>query len=108
MTNSYAHDPDCDFWFDHDEQECTCSRPDLRPPAADPAQDLRAIRVEITELKRRIDDLEARGCDRFLVRLNAPPNISPGDEKAPPPTGHMAPYPAAAEMEASSPPPAFP
>jgi len=21
MTNPYAHDPDCDFWFDHYEQE---------------------------------------------------------------------------------------
>ena len=40
-----------------------------------PAQDLHAIRVEVAELKRRIDALEARGCDRFLVRLNAPPNI---------------------------------
>jgi hypothetical protein len=60
MANLYAHDPDCDFWFDHDEQECTCSRPGLRPPAADPTQDLRAICVEIAELKRRIDDLEAR------------------------------------------------
>jgi hypothetical protein len=60
MANPYAHHPDCDFWFDHYEQECTCSRPDLRPPAADPAQDLRAIRDEIAELKRRIDDLEAR------------------------------------------------
>jgi hypothetical protein len=49
--------------------------------AADPAQELRAIRVEVAELKRRIDALEARGCDRFLVRLNAP-NISSGDEKA--------------------------
>jgi hypothetical protein len=34
--------------------------PGLKPPAADPAQDLRAIRVEIAELKRRIDALEAR------------------------------------------------
>jgi hypothetical protein len=31
-----------------------------KPPAADPAQELRAIRVEIAELKRRIADLEAR------------------------------------------------
>src|SRR3954453_21815040 len=59
MTNPYAHDPDCDFWFDHYPNECTC-RPVLKPPAADPAQDLRAIRAEIAELRRRIDQLEAR------------------------------------------------
>src|SRR3954464_10259186 len=90
MTNPYAHAPGCDFWLDHHEQECTCSRPGLRPPDADPAQDLRAIRVEIAELKRPIDDLEVRGCDRFLVGLNAPPNISSGDENALPSTGHKA------------------
>jgi hypothetical protein len=61
MANLYAHDPDCDFWFDHYDFECTCSHAGLKPPAADPAQDLRAIRVEIAELKRRIDDLEVRG-----------------------------------------------
>ena len=55
MPNPYAHDPDCDFWFDHYESECTCSRPGLKP-----TQDLRAIRDEIAELKRRIEDLEAR------------------------------------------------
>ena len=60
MTNPYAHDPDCDFWFDHYESECTCSRPGMKPPTADPVQDLRAICAEIAELKRRIDDLEAR------------------------------------------------
>jgi len=30
------------------------------PPAADPAQDLRAVRDEIAELKRRIEVLEVR------------------------------------------------
>jgi len=24
MTNPYAHDPDCDFWHDHYDFECTC------------------------------------------------------------------------------------
>jgi hypothetical protein len=59
MTNPYAHDPDCDFWHDHHESECTCSASASRP-AADPAQDLCAIRAEIAELKRRIEQLEAR------------------------------------------------
>jgi hypothetical protein len=44
---------------DHYDSECTCGASASRP-AADPAQDLRAIRVEITELKRRIDQIEAR------------------------------------------------
>jgi hypothetical protein len=47
-----------------DEQECTfsasASRPGLKPPAADPAQDLGPIRDKIAELRRRIDQLEAR------------------------------------------------
>jgi hypothetical protein len=64
MTNPYAHDPDCGFWFDHYEQECTCrasaSRPGMQPPDADLLQDLRAIRDEIAELKWRIEQLEAQ------------------------------------------------
>jgi hypothetical protein len=60
MTNPYAHDPNCDYWFDHYDSECTCSRPGWKPPAADPARELRAIRDEIAELKRRIERLEAR------------------------------------------------
>jgi hypothetical protein len=40
MINPYAHDPDCAFWFDHYESGCTCSRPDQKPPAADPAQEM--------------------------------------------------------------------
>ena len=56
MTNPYAHHADCDFWHDHYEHECTCSRPGMNPPA----QDLCAIRAEIAELKRRIERLEAR------------------------------------------------
>src|SRR5689334_2486782 len=70
MTNPFAHDRDCDFWFDHYESECTCSSPGLRP-VDDPAQVLRAIQSEIAVLKRRIEDLEARvaastmpGCGR--------------------------------------------
>jgi hypothetical protein len=55
MANLYAHDPDCDFWFDHYESEYTCGRPGLKP-----AQDLRAIWDEIAELMRRIEQLEAR------------------------------------------------
>jgi len=60
MTNPFAHDPGCDFWFDHYPNECTCSRPGWKPPAADPAQEMRAVRVEIAELRRRIERLEAR------------------------------------------------
>jgi hypothetical protein len=60
MTNPYAHHADCDFWHDHYEHECTCSRPGMNLPAADPTQDLCAIRAEIAELKRRIERLEAR------------------------------------------------
>jgi hypothetical protein len=64
MTNPYAHDPDCDFWFDHYDRECTCGgsapRPGLKPPAADPVQELHAIRAEIAELRRRLERLEAR------------------------------------------------
>jgi hypothetical protein len=56
MNNPFAHDPDCDFWFDHYESECTCSRPGWKPPVPD----MRAILDEIAELKRRIEDLEAR------------------------------------------------
>jgi hypothetical protein len=55
MTNPFAHDPDCEFWFDHYERECTCSRPGQKP-----AHGLRAIRAEIAEMKRRIEQLEAR------------------------------------------------
>jgi hypothetical protein len=55
MTNPYAHHPDCDFWHDHYEHDRTCRRPGMNPPA----QDLRAIRAEIEELKRRIERLEA-------------------------------------------------
>jgi hypothetical protein len=60
MTNPYAHDPDCDFWHGHYESECTCSRHGMKPPAADLAQDMRAICAEIAELRRRIEQLEAR------------------------------------------------
>jgi hypothetical protein len=60
VTNPYAHHADCDFWHDHYEHECTCSRPGMNLPAADPTQDLCAIRAEIAELKRRIERLEAR------------------------------------------------
>jgi hypothetical protein len=64
MTNPFAHDPECEFWFDHYESECTCSgsapRPGLKQPDADPVQELRAIRAEIAELKRRLEQLEAR------------------------------------------------
>ena len=59
MTNPFAHDPDCDFWFDHYDSECTCRAAASRR-VADPAQELRAIRDEIAELKRRIERLEAR------------------------------------------------
>jgi hypothetical protein len=58
-----AHDPDCDFWFDHYDFECTCrafaSRPGMEPPAADPARNLGAIRAEIAELRRQIEQIEA-------------------------------------------------
>jgi hypothetical protein len=54
MTNPYAHEPDCDFWYDHYDSECTCrasaSRLGPKPLDADPAQELRAIRAEITPL----------------------------------------------------------
>jgi len=60
MTNPFAHDPDCDFWFDHYEQECTCTRPGWKPLAADPARELRAVRDEIAELRRRVEELEAQ------------------------------------------------
>jgi hypothetical protein len=60
MTNPYAHDPDCNFWLDHYESECTCSRPGWKPPVTNSAQDVRAIRDEIAELRRRIERLEAR------------------------------------------------
>ncbi|MBV8397914.1 MAG: hypothetical protein JOZ17_04130 [Acetobacteraceae bacterium] len=60
MPNPYAHDPDCDFWFDHYDSECTC-----RLPAADPAQEKRAVRAEIAELKRRIERLEVRIASLF-------------------------------------------
>jgi hypothetical protein len=56
MTNPFAHDPDCAYWFDHYESECSCSRLDQNPPP--PA--MRTIRDELAELKRRIAVLEAR------------------------------------------------
>lgn len=62
MTNPYAHAPDCDFWFDYYDSECTC-RASASRPAADPTQELRAIRDEIAELKRRIERLEAPVAD---------------------------------------------
>ena len=60
MSHPYAHDPDCGYWYDHYEQECTCARPGWNPLATDPAQDLRAVLAELAELKRRIAELEAR------------------------------------------------
>ena len=57
MTNPYyGHDPDCDYWFDHYQSECSCTCPSQKPPAAD----MRAMMDEIAELKRRIEVLEAR------------------------------------------------
>jgi hypothetical protein len=43
MTNPYAHNSNCDFWFDQYDFECTCGASAPRP-AADPVQALRAIR----------------------------------------------------------------
>ena len=60
MTNLFAHDPDCDFWFDHYEQECTCGRSGWKPPATDSVQELRAVWDEIVEPKRWVAELEAR------------------------------------------------
>ena len=60
MPNPYTHHPDCDFWHDHYEHDRTCRRPGMNPPAADPTQDLCAIRAELAELRRRIERLEAR------------------------------------------------
>jgi hypothetical protein len=61
VTDPWCHHIDCDYWHDHYPNECTCaSRSDQKPPAADPTQELRAIRDEIAELKRRIDQVEAR------------------------------------------------
>jgi hypothetical protein len=57
MNNPWCHHIDCGYWHDHYDFEYTCSRPDLKPPAADPVQELRG---EIAELKRRIERLEAR------------------------------------------------
>ena len=59
MTNPYAHDPDCAFGLDQYDFECTC-RASTSCSGLKPVQDLRAIRDEIAELKRRIEDLEAR------------------------------------------------
>jgi hypothetical protein len=58
MTKPFAHNPDCDFWYDHYESECTC-RASASRPVADPAQDLRAIWAEIAELRKRSEQIEA-------------------------------------------------
>jgi hypothetical protein len=71
MANPYAHDPDCDFWFDHYESECTCRRSGAGP-ARYPGGD---CGTEEADRAAR----SACGCDRFLVRLNAPSRISSGD-----------------------------
>jgi hypothetical protein len=61
MNNPWCHHIDCDYWHDHYPNECTCaSRLGSKPPDADPTQELRAIRIEIADLRKRLSELEAR------------------------------------------------